>query len=83
MPWRGVFSYLIINPLRAATELIRFNIVNAMVADAMAPCVASTHDINYRIGKLLSYLRKDFKYLYHVDIKEWHVNIYFCSLWIK
>ena len=31
-----------INPYRAGTELIRFNIVNIMVADALAPCVTRT-----------------------------------------
>ena len=29
-------------PWRAVTELSRFNLVNIMVADALAPCVATT-----------------------------------------
>ena len=32
--------YLIIIPQRAGAELIRFSIINIMVADALAPCVA-------------------------------------------
>ena len=31
-----------VNPYRAGTELIQFNIVNIMVADALAPSVART-----------------------------------------
>ena len=32
----------VFNPLHAGTELFQFNIVNNMVADALAPCVART-----------------------------------------
>ena len=35
-----IIKYL--NPQRAGTELTRFNYVNIMVADALAPCVART-----------------------------------------
>ena len=35
----GIGDYYI-NPQRAVTELIRLNIVNIMVADALASCVA-------------------------------------------
>ena len=36
----------------------------------------------YRIGRPLSYLRKDFNYLGHISVKEWqNVNTCFCSLW--
>ena len=36
-----------------------------------------------RIGKSLSYLRKDFNYLCHINVEEWHkMWIYvLCSLW--
>ena len=57
---------------RAETELIQFNIVNILVADALAPCVAktsiSTHDIDY-IGyvKFLS-----FNYVCHVIVEAWY-----------
>ena len=35
--WQSVFIHLNLNPLRAGTELIRFNKVNIMVAAALAP----------------------------------------------
>ena len=35
-----------------------------------------------RICRSLPYLRKDFNYLCHVDVEEWHKRqIYVCSLW--
>ena len=36
-----------INPKHAGTELSWFNQVNFMVADFLAPCFASSHDIDY------------------------------------
>ena len=62
----------VLNHQRAGTELIRFNIVNSMVADALAPCVARTWYWLCRIGELLSWLRKDFNYLGHANVEEWH-----------
>ena len=40
-------SAIYISPQRTGTELIRFNIVNIMVVGALAPCVASIHDVDY------------------------------------
>ena len=53
------------------TELLRFNIVNIMVADALAPGVARHQCPWYwlcRIGRCFSYRREDFSHLCHVDI---------------
>ena len=56
----------------AGTELIQFNIVNIMVADALAPYVtrSSAAMILCRIGRSLSYMRKDFNYLCHVNVEQ-------------
>ena len=35
-------SHAVLNPYRAGTELTRFNYVNIMAADALAPYVART-----------------------------------------
>ena len=44
-----------------------------MAADALAPYVISSHDIDYTGPcRSLSYLRKDFKYLCHINVEEWH-----------
>ena len=34
----------------------------------------STHDTDYieQVGEFLSYLRKDFNYLCHVNMEAWH-----------
>ena len=32
----------------------------------------SSHDIDYRISRSFSYLRKDFKYLCQINVEEWH-----------
>ena len=41
--------------------------------DSLSHQDISTHDIDYyRTGKFLSYLRKDFNYLCHVNVEEWH-----------
>ena len=69
------FSMHTFNPDHAGTELSRFNNINIMVADALAPCVTRTSTPMIRLGrisKLLSYLRKDFNYLCHVNVEEWH-----------
>ena len=57
--------------LRAGTELFRFTLVKIMVADHLAPCVArsSAAMILVMLGKSLSSTRKDFDYLYHVNIE--------------
>ena len=37
----------------------------------------------YRMGKSLSYLRKDFNHLCHINVEEWHKMYMYvlCSLW--
>ena len=39
---KGLFWYILINPKREATALSRFNYVNIIAADVLAPCVART-----------------------------------------
>ena len=61
------------NPWHAVTELFwSFIIVNIMVADALAPCIARTSVpmILCRIVKFLSCTRKDFNYLCHVKVER-------------
>ena len=41
-PYFNICTQQYVNPKRAVTELGRFIIVNIMVADALAPCVART-----------------------------------------
>ena len=67
--------YISLNPYVQGPKSIWFNIVKIKVADALAPCVARHQRPWYwlcRIGKFLCYLRKDFKYLRHVNVEEWH-----------
>ena len=67
-----------VNPARSGTALLRSNIVNIMVADTLAPCVANS--LRYqqswywvcRAGKFLSYMRKEYNYLCHVSVGEWN-----------
>ena len=55
------------------TELIRFNLVNIIIADALATQGKHRHPYWLcRIGKFLSYLTKNFNYLNHVNVDEWH-----------
>ena len=56
-----------------------FDLVNIMVADALAPCVPGHQQPWYwlcRIGRSLSYLRKDFNFLCHINVKEWHIKMW-------
>ena len=58
-----------INPKRAGTELSCFNKVKIIAADVQ-------HQQPWywlcRMGRSMSYLRKDFNHLCHIKVKEWH-----------
>ena len=63
----------ILNTERAETDLFCLNIVNIMVAVALASCVVRTPVpmiLTYRIFKFLSYTRKDLIYLCHVSVVQ-------------
>ena len=70
-----VYKYIILILNMRGVSFFRFNLVNIMVADAL-PLVSPGHQQTWywlcRIGRYLSYLRKDFNFLSHVYVDEWH-----------
>ena len=63
-----------VNSSCGGTKLFQFNIVNVVVSDALAPCIArtsvSTHDIVY-VEKVLVLHVEGFQ-LCHVSVEEWY-----------
>ena len=65
-----------LKPLTCGDRINPVKLVNIMVADALAPCVARTSApmilTIWNRYKLLSYLRTDFNYPCHVNVEEWY-----------
>ena len=60
---------------RAGTELSRFNYVNIIAAMSWLLASPGHQQLWYwlcRMGRSLSYLRKDFNHLCHINVEEWH-----------
>ena len=62
-----------INPYCTGTELIWFDI-SRLLMPWLLVSPRHQHPGRCRIGKFLSYMRKDFNYLCHVSVEEWYTK---------